>query len=166
MKALLVSIEQTIDTRVAATLSTHHDWPCRPGCDRCCRHLAAIPEITKPEWQRLWAATDELPESARAEVVQRMRGLRSATYPFTCPLLDPLSGRCLTYQQRPLACRTYGFYIERGVGLYCDRIGSAVESGDLNDVVWGNQAGVDEKSAGLGARRSLVDWFTLDSSDD
>jgi uncharacterized protein len=82
------------------------------------------------------------------------------SYPYTCPLLDADSGLCLTYEQRPIACRTYGFYVDRGDGLYCDQIRTLVDTGELDNIVWGSNAAVEERSARLGARRSLVEWFT------
>ena len=58
--------------------------------------------------------------------------------PYICPWLDRPSGRCLVYEARPLACRTYGFYVERGRGLYCHKIEKRVETGEMDAVVWGN----------------------------
>ncbi len=42
------------------------------------------------------------------------------------------------YAQRPVACRTYGFYVQRELGLYCGDIEARVAGGELADVVWGN----------------------------
>jgi Fe-S-cluster containining protein len=163
VKELLISIRQTIDHRVSAAKAAFNEWPCHAGCDHCCRHLAAIPAVTEAEWTRLSSAIAALSQPSQNEVVRRISHLEEASYPFVCPLLDATSGRCLVYEERPLACRTYGFYVERAEGLFCDRIRSLADSGRLDQVVWGSQAGVEERSAGLGVRRSLVDWLKRDS---
>ena len=163
VKELLVSIQQSIDARVSGIVDVQRSWPCRAGCDRCCRHLAAIPEITAPEWALMSAGRHALPEAVQRAVTERMRALEDATYPFTCPLLDTPSGLCLVYEHRPLACRTYGFYVEHGIALYCEEIRAPADAGRLDDVVWGNQATVDDRSVGLGVKRSLIDWLKLGS---
>ena len=166
VKTLLVSIQETIDRRVEATLTGHPEWPCRAGCDHCCRHLAAVPEITQAEWTMLSQGINNLAADVRFHVTERIRALGAASYPFTCPMLDTGSGRCLTYAYRPLACRTYGFYVERDKGLYCDRIRAVSAAGELDGIVWGSQAAIEERSAGLGPKRSVLEWFKADSDGD
>jgi Fe-S-cluster containining protein len=161
---VLLTIQQTVSARVAATLADHPEWPCRAGCDHCCRHLAAIPEITAAEWDLLREGLDSL--GNRDEIVARLRLLEHGSKPFTCPMLDLRSGHCLTYEQRPIACRTYGFYVERDRGLYCDGIRLRAEAGEYDDVVWGSKAAIEERTASLGPTRSLVEWFRRDSSGD
>jgi uncharacterized protein len=148
---------------VSASLATYPEWPCRAGCDHCCRHLAAVPIVTEAEWTVLSSAIGELPEPIQNAVNRRIRALDDASYPFTCPILDTASGRCLVYEERPLACRVYGFYVDRADGLYCQKIRSLADAGQLDDVTWGSQAGIDQKSAALGIRRSLAEWLRLDS---
>jgi hypothetical protein len=58
-----------------------------------------------------------------------------------------------------VACRTYGFYVQRDLGLYCGEIEARVEQGALADVVWGNQDAVERALAPFGVTRSLVEWF-------
>jgi Fe-S-cluster containining protein len=79
--------------------------------------------------------------------------------PVICPLLDISTGTCPVYTQRPVACRTYGFYVQRDHGLYCHDIESRVANGALVDVVWGNHDAIDHRLAGLGEIRALTDWF-------
>ena len=79
--------------------------------------------------------------------------------PITCPLLDLATGSCPVYAQRPVACRTYGFYVQRDLGLYCHEIESRVADGALANVVWGNHDAIDHQLAGLGEIRALTDWF-------
>jgi hypothetical protein len=58
-----------------------------------------------------------------------------------------------------VACRTYGFYVQRELGLYCRDIESRVADGTLADVVWGNHDAIDHRLAGLGEVRALTEWF-------
>jgi Fe-S-cluster containining protein len=74
-------------------------------------------------------------------------------------MLDKTAGACLIYAYRPLACRTYGFYVERDKGLYCHDIELRVEKGELNNVVWGNHDSVNRHLDKLGDKRNLVEWF-------
>ncbi|MGZ4995070.1 MAG: YkgJ family cysteine cluster protein, partial [Methylobacter sp.] len=69
------------------------------------------------------------------------------------------AGACLVYAHRPVACRTYGFYVQRDLGLYCKDIESHVAGGALTEVVWGNQDAVDHRLGGLGDSRDLTEWF-------
>jgi len=98
-----------------------------------------------------------LSAEVRLGVRGRIAGLTTA--PYTCPLLEAETGACLVYEQRPIACRTYGFYVERDKGLYCDLIRMRVESGEFQDVTWGNQELVDHQLDALGPRTEFREWF-------
>lgn len=83
----------------------------------------------------------------------------SQSLPIVCPLLDTSTGTCPVYAQRPVVCRTYGFYVQRDQGLYCRDIEAHVADGALAGVVWGNHDAVDHRLADLGNARALTDWF-------
>jgi aminoglycoside phosphotransferase family enzyme len=101
-----------------------------------------------------------LPAVCLAEIRTGIAALaRQGTGPYVCPLLDQASGACPVYAQRPVACRSYGFYVQRDKGLYCGDIEQQVTAGALAEVVWGNHDGVDRQLAGLGESRTLVEWF-------
>ena len=72
---------------------------CHEGCGVCC---AIDLGVFAPEADRLRAALASLPERVRAAAVARAR---AGTH---CALLDPETKRCLTYDDRPLICRTHG----------------------------------------------------------
>lgn len=151
----LVVIDAMVAGRCAATTAAILDWPCRAGCADCCRSLAQLPSLAVAEWERLEAA---VPAAQQAAVAQRVREqLARGQGPYTCPWLDPSSDRCLVYEARPVACRTYGFYVERDKGLYCSRIEQRVAAGELDQVVWGNQVTVDEQLDAIGPRVSLAE---------
>lgn len=57
------------------------------------------------------------------------------------------------------ACRTYGFYVQRDKGLYCKDIETQVDSGRLDNVVWGNQGAIEELLKHPGETRKLTEWF-------
>jgi Fe-S-cluster containining protein len=74
-------------------------------------------------------------------------------------MLDPGTGACPVYAQRPVACRTYGFYVQRDQGLYCQDIKSLVDTGVLADVVWGNHDNIDRELKQSGESLNLTEWF-------
>ena len=46
-------LHSDIADRVRAISEDNLDWPCRRGCDGCCRRLAEIPRLTIFEWTLL-----------------------------------------------------------------------------------------------------------------
>jgi Fe-S-cluster containining protein len=150
-------IQEAVRLRSEAITSTQANWPCRKGCDECCRRLASAPRISADEWQGIAAALDALPREAGERVRQRIRASAGASRPVTCPLLDRDSGTCLVYEVRPIACRAYGFYAERERVLGCSRIESVGEQAP--DVVWGNHAALEEQLRSLGVEQELAEWL-------
>ncbi len=152
-----------IDARVAQIRHAHDDWPCGKGCDGCCRQLAAMPRLSAAEWELLKPGLQALDEVRLAEIRARLEELaRSPGGPLVCPLLDRTSGACPVYAQRPVACRSYGFYVQRGKGLYCSEIENRAASGRLDDVVWGNHDRVERALTQLGESRTLAQWLLGD----
>lgn len=156
----LTLLDAEIDARVSDTRSAHAYWPCKEGCDLCCRSLPRLPTITEPEWRRLRVAIERLD----ASTVERIRArLASAPErgPLTCPLLDPERGACLVYEARPIACRTYGYYAERDAGLHCERVTRAIdEHGDGEAILWGNGEAILRELDEHGEASSLREWMT------
>ena len=95
------------------------------------------------------AAIDALPPEVGAVVRRRIRESAGASRPVVCPLLDLPSGECLVYDARTVACRTYGFYVERESVLGCARI--AAIAAEARDVIWGNHAALGLESLGSAA---------------
>ena len=152
-----------IDARVQHIRGAHPDWLCAKGCDACCRQLARLPQLTATEWQLLRPAIAALPINQLENIRRKMNtSAEQTSAPVVCPLLDEASGACPVYAQRPIACRTYGFYVQRGIGLYCQEIKSVVDRGELADVVWGNQDAIERSLSGLGDTRALDEWFSRD----
>ena len=164
MSALsLTQLHADIDARVQAIRENRPEWPCAKGCDGCCRRLAGAPQLTPAEWSQLREGLATLsPESLR-QVSRNMAGLAAVDGErprhIVCPLLDRSANACLVYAQRPVACRTYGFYVQRRLGLYCHDFESRVAAGMLVDVVWGNHEAIDRQLAGFGEGRPLSEWF-------
>jgi Fe-S-cluster containining protein len=156
----LYQLHADIDARVQTTRENRPDWLCGKGCDSCCRRLAEVPQLSEAEWDLLREGLVALPRERLQAVSRDMAVLdRQQSRPIVCPLLDQPIGACMVYAQRPVACRTYGFYVQRGLGLYCHDIEFRVTDGDLVDVVWGNHDAIDHRLGGLGEILALTEWF-------
>lgn len=151
MFEILQNLRESVEARSQWLTRQYPDWPCRKGCDHCCRSLAQPPELSEIEWREVRTGLDLLTPSTRAEVEARMAAPSGP--PYTCAFLHPVDGACLIYAHRPIACRAYGYYVdERGIGLYCGIIREEVEAGRLQDAVWGNFSSLDSKLDELGPR--------------
>jgi len=176
MRARLLAIYDDVERRTRATGEAHAWWPCRRGCDTCCRRLADVPRLVRAEWDLLEEGLAAVEPEVRAAILARVAALdaaeRAGQLPrhVTCPMLDEREGACLVYAHRPGACRTYGFYVERELGLHCELVTAAVENtaASVAPVVWGNQQGVDYALARLAetaeAPLPLTAWLRSSSS--
>lgn len=159
MKRLSV-LHAEIDARVQHIRSDRPEWPCARGCGDCCRQLADVPRLTRAEWELLREGLAALDPLRLQQIDRALAALATAPPgPVVCPLLDQASSACPVYPQRPVACRTYGFYVQREAGLYCSDIEARVAAGRLDEVVWGNHEVIDRRLAALGESRSLDAWF-------
>lgn len=160
MEHPLYRLHDDIDARVATIRAAHPDWLCAKGCASCCRRLADVPQLTAAEWDLLQAGLAKLPAGRRKQIARDIAALAAnPAPPVTCPLLDAATDACLVYAERPVACRSYGFYVQRALGLYCSGIEAQVDAGVLADVIWGNHDAVDQALGGLGEARPLTEWF-------
>lgn len=158
MRKRLLAIYDDVDRRARATTAERAWWPCRRGCDACCHRLADVPRLVRAEWELLREGLDALVPEVRAKVDLRIAELgaleREGMLPrhIVCPMLDEAEGACRVYAHRPGACRTYGFYVEQGIGLHCGTITEAVAARpeDEEPIVWGNAESVDYALALLG----------------
>ena len=156
----LPELHAQIDQRVNAIRAARADWPCSKGCDTCCRRLAEIPTLTEAEWLCLREGLAALPAPQQHSIRQRAAEMAQQTArPLVCPMLDQSSGACPVYAQRPVACRSYGFYVQRDAGLYCREIETRVAQGDMADVVWGNHDAIDHSLRTLGQSHELTHWL-------
>jgi len=153
----LYQIQEAVRQRAQEIASAHGNWPCRKGCDDCCRRLASVPRVSREEWHHIAAALDALPADTADAVRRRIAHAALVARPVICPLLDAASGACLVYEARPVACRAYGFYAEGRYVLGCSRIESMARQ--LPEVVWGNHAALEERLEALGTAASLADWL-------
>jgi Fe-S-cluster containining protein len=133
--------------------------------------------MVRAEWELLREGLDALAPEVRAEVDARIGELATAEREgrlprhVVCPMLDEQDGACRVYAHRPAACRTYGFYVERGIGLHCDMITEAVAArpADEAPIVWGNAESVDYALARDAARAGaspLTAWASSSCSSD
>jgi len=157
---ILAQLHADIDARVQAIRGDHRDWLCRLGCDSCCRQLADVPRLTAAEWDWLREGLAALPPAQFQAIEQNIAALAAQpAHPIVCPLLDQAKGTCQVYAHRPVICRTYGFYAQRGQELCCMEIVSHLAAGNSIEVVWGNHDAIDCRLRGLGDTRDLTDWF-------
>ena len=156
----LHQLHDDIAARVKTISDDNQDWLCRIGCDGCCRRLAEIPRLTLEEWQCLKIGLAALPADQLEDIKLGISALAEQTSrPITCPMLNQTEGACRVYEHRPVACRTYGFYVQRELGLYCKDIEALVDQGAYAAVVWGNHDTIDRRINGLGETRDLTEWL-------
>lgn len=156
----LTELHADIDARVLSIRENNADWLCGKGCDSCCKRLAEVPRLTAAEWDLLREGLTGLAADHLQVISREIAALAgSAARPVICPLLDHASGACPVYARRPVACRSYGFYVQRDRGLFCHDIEKQVADGALPNVVWGNHDAIDQRLAGLGESRPLTEWF-------
>jgi Fe-S-cluster containining protein len=140
----LQNLDEQIECSVQAIRAERDWWLCRRGCDHCCRHLAHPPEMSLAEWERVDRAVGHLPNSIQAEISQRIDALlqqivqQSLPTAVPCPYLDEREGVCQIYDFRPIACRTYGFFIARDHDQYCEFIETEVNRRGDDAIAWGN----------------------------
>ncbi|WNG28172.1 YkgJ family cysteine cluster protein [Cystobacter fuscus] len=160
-RATLEDVYRRVDARASSISEGHDWWPCRKGCDHCCRHLAEPLTVSEWEWSYLWEGFQALAPAAREEIRARVAELEGTRRPYTCPFLDRESGGCRVYTHRPLACRTYGFYVSRGVGTWCHFIQALLAQHGEGDILWGNHDAVEATLERLsGPPLSLFQWFS------
>ena len=118
-------------------------WPTHP------------PELSPAEWTRVDAAVASLPTPIQAVVAQKIEALlrqgveQTLSTAVVYPYLDEQEGACRIYDARPIACRTYGFFVARDHDQYCGQIETAVnERGDAA-IVWGHAEAIRHDVARL-----------------
>ena len=158
----LYQIQEQVRARTEEIAAAHGDWPCRKGCDDCCRHLASVPRVTRDEWLLMEGAIGALSDETAVVLRQRIHDSAQKTRPVVCPLLDTDSGACLIYAARPVACRSYGFYAERDKVLGCHRIEKLAR--ESPDVIWGNHESLEERLAQCGPALELSEWLATASA--
>lgn len=142
----LLELEERVEARVQDIRASRDWWPCRRGCSQCCRQLAQPPELSVQEWERIDEAVVALPKHIRTEVEQKINHLlvqiaeNTVSSQVVCPYLDENEGACRIYDARPIACRTYGFFVACNGNDYCEIIENEVSSRShtTSDIVWGN----------------------------
>ena len=96
----LAQLHVDIDVRVQTILEDRSDWLCTMGCDRCCRQLAEVPQLTLAEWDLLREGLQDLAPERLLEISKNIAALNQSR-PITCLMLDLSAGTCPVYAQRP-----------------------------------------------------------------
>ncbi len=163
----LAQIYDEIEHRVSSAQAEKPIWPCRKGCDLCCRRLAHVPEVTAVEWQKMQLGIQQLPLDIQTEVAHKIKSLKGHQEGFvTCPLLDEEAGACRIYEHRPAACRMYGFYVSRRNNQWCQEIEDLFQAGELDGVTFGNYAAM-KRTLGeqFGDVYPITIWFEKSTQD-
>lgn len=161
-RAQLEQLYAQAGARAEAIQAARAHWPCRRGCDHCCRHLAHPLPVTRAEWSYLWEGFTRLPAETQTAVRERLARMQGASRPYTCPLLDPATGACSVYAHRPLACRSYGFSVSRGEVNGCHLIAQHLAQETDEGLLWANQEALDAALRALDGGRgplSFFEWF-------
>ncbi len=162
----LDEIYERIEGRCRAVAEEVPGWPCAKGCDACCRRLAEPPRATAAEWRKLLSAFSRLAPKVQATIRERVAELvRLAAQPapprhYVCPMLERESGACLVYEGRLSACRTYGFYVSRDTGAWCERVRLLAEE---RRVLLGNEDALEAQLGRLGPPVGIAEAFALDT---
>ena len=109
--------------------------------------------MSRAEWEGIAEAIAGLDGAAAEAVRTRIRQANGRV----CPLLDEQAEACRIYAARPVACRAYGFYADRGKVLGCWRIEGMAEAAP--EVIWGNHGALEDKLSELGEARGLSAWL-------
>jgi Fe-S-cluster containining protein len=165
----LIELYDEIEMRAHSAVTERPVWPCRRGCDACCRRLAHPPEVTAVEWQLMSQGLQALPTTTQAVIGHKITALTAresdATDFIICPFLDEVVGACLIYAQRPAACRMYGFYVSRQSNMWCQQIEDLYQAGALEGVTLGNYSAMQRQlERAFGDIQSIVIWYQVDSS--
>lgn len=160
----LIELYDEIELRARIAVAEQPVWPCRRGCDACCRCLAQPPEVTAVEWQLMLQGLQALPADTQASIGHKITALARRepdnTDCIVCPFLDKAAGACLIYAQRPAACRMYGFYVSRQSNMWCQQIEDLYQAGALDSVTLGNYSAMQRQlGQAFGAGQSIVIWY-------
>jgi len=103
---------------------------------QCCqfRLTGLTPELTKGE---AWLAAKAFRATGRKELPERNDG--------SCPLLQPETGRCLIYADRPFGCRTH----------FCEAAGGMIPRKEILDLIRQLEA-VDRQLGGDGPHKIVT----------
>jgi uncharacterized protein len=167
-RTVLEALYARVEARAADLSAARSAWPCRRGCDHCCRHLAAPLPGSGAEWAYLWEGFRRLSAPQQAAVRERVARMarEGAARPYTCPLLDPSTGACSVYAHRPLTCRSYGFSLSRGEGNWCHLIAGMLAQEGAEGLLWANQDALEDAVRRLDGRTlTFFEWFAAHPPD-
>lgn len=155
---LLPMLDAEVEARASAMKREAPSWPCRAGCDDCCRNLHRSPVLTRQEFERLQQAVKQLGDETRQAVQARLDELSDQDGRVVCPMLDTTEGRCLTYDARPVACRTYGYYRSHSHDAWCDKVQEHVQR-TAPACPAGNHDAVERALQSMSTRKALHEWW-------
>jgi Fe-S-cluster containining protein len=136
---------QIVDAALADSARRSGDWlVCRPGCTQCCIGVFAISQLDAERLRSGLRQLEEAEPERAARVLDRVRLSASriqSEFPGNtetgilydspaaqerfadfandepCPVLDPETGLCDLYEERPMTCRVFGPPVQSVEGL-------------------------------------------------
>lgn len=160
---------------------TYPFWPCEKGCTaldgiNCCHH--ALFPVTRTEWARVKGALHRLPQDKRAAV----RSAAQATYDkyemaqyagsfsklfqehygdiAPCPFLA--DNVCQVYHDRPVICRSYGYFTSSDEPHWCRAVTKTVVEHEVKRVPSWNALVERLTGSVKGPSKPLCAWVVED----
>ncbi len=100
----LVTLRSRVDDHFSRARARHAaSMRCRTGCEACCHVRLTVFTIEAERIAEALRALEERDPDLRARI---RRQADDPTHADRCPLL--VDGRCATYSERPLICRSHG----------------------------------------------------------
>lgn len=116
--------------------------------------------MTELEWRQLRSSLAALEGTTRQNVMAKIRALTPGQGRVVCPMLDLAEGACVVYDGRPLACRTYGYYVHDRDDKWCAQVTDHLVETAAPHVVMGNEAALERRlSRASGPVRGLDEWI-------
>jgi len=152
------NLKHSIQTTIDNILLQYNNWPCNKGCDYCCNNIEHMPYLTIEEIEMLNEGIKLLDKHVIENIKVKIKNLNEHFTHFKCPFISS-EGHCLVYDHRPIACRTYGFYISninKSKGLFCYKIQELESSNKLNHIIWGNYNVISTQLESMGKQIPII----------
>ncbi len=113
--------------------------------------------MTAGEWALLREGIEGLEDAVKKSVYTSIEEMTDETR--VCPMLDRARGACRVYAQRPASCRSYGFYLLGGDGLWCEKIEALHQDRMPPGLIYGHQIALERAlERAFGPKRGLSQW--------
>ncbi len=113
--------------------------------------------MTEEEWVLLREGIEALENTVKKSVYAAIDDMTDETR--VCPMLEQARGACRVYAHRPASCRSYGFYLLGGDGLWCEKIEALHDQEMPPGLIYGHQIALERSlERAFGPKRTLTQW--------